>query len=155
MGEIFGQFSTLLQTGRVGAVCFPISQERLGAIYCTKLMLLENDNIRIHVVHSTALQSLLGVRSWLLLLYATMDNASEARTKQTQDTMSPFILPGNRHDFKMEYNILHFVCTDTPSISYPSLPAISETWLIVRHSTLARLGRCHVDYFLFFWTTCD
>ncbi len=30
-------------------------------------------------------------------------------------------------------------------VYYPSLSAIFETRLIVRHSTLARLGHCHVD----------
>ncbi len=33
---------------------------------------------------------------------------------------------------------------------YPTLPGICETWLFVRHSTVTRLGRCHIDYFLFF-----
>ncbi len=32
----------------------------------------------------------------------------------------------------------------------PFPPTNCEAWPIVRHCTLARLGRCHVDYFLFF-----
>ncbi len=53
---------------------------------------------------------------------------------------------------KFEFVVLRF---HPDNAVYPSLPAICETWLIVRHSTLARLGRCHVDYFLFSGPTCD